>query len=149
MRSRQFEIHEPASATTRSLATAVAWVRASAPSLITRPAGGAALTGAPMRTGWVLGHFIDAAGGVRHSQDVEIKWGIHPAGQTRAEWTSDERRTTLVCLVDGHFRLDLTEGSITLGKQGDYAVWGPGIDHSWEALADSIVMTVRWPSSPR
>ena len=32
-------------------------------------------------------------------------------------------------------------------EQGDYAVWGPGIDHSWEALADSVVITVRWPSS--
>jgi hypothetical protein len=97
--------------------------------------------------GWLLGHFIDPAQGVRSSKDVEIKWGIHPAGEKRAAWTADDQRTTLVVLVSGDFRIDLTEGSITMGRQGDYAVWGPGIDHCWEAITDSVVMTVRWPSS--
>ena len=32
--------------------------------------------------GWLLGHFIDPAEGVRHSTDVKVKWGIHPAGET-------------------------------------------------------------------
>lgn len=73
--------------------------------------------------------------------------GIHPIGDARAEWTADDQRTTLVLLVKGTFRIDLTEASLTLEKQGDYATWGPGIDHSWEALSDSIVVTVRWPSS--
>ena len=97
--------------------------------------------------GWLLGQFIDPSEGVRSSKDVEVKWGIHPAGEKRAGWTADDQRTTLVLLVSGNFRIDLTEGSITLGRQGDYAVWGPGIDHSWEALSDSVVVTVRWPSS--
>ena len=39
-------------------------------------------------------------------------------------------------------------GSTTLEKEGDYAVWGPGIGHSWQAEEDSIVITVRWPSIP-
>jgi quercetin dioxygenase-like cupin family protein len=52
-------------------------------------------------------------------------------------------------LAKGNFRIDLTTGSVTLEKQGDYAVWGPGIDHSWEALSESIVLTVRWPSAVR
>lgn len=71
--------------------------------------------------GWLLGHFIDPTEGVRSSKDV--------------------------ILVSGNFRIDLTEGSITLDRKGDYILWGPGIDHSWEALAESIVLTVRWPSS--
>jgi quercetin dioxygenase-like cupin family protein len=54
---------------------------------------------------------------------------------------------TLLLLVKGQFRIELTEGSGVLAKQGDYALWGPGIDHSWEALADSVVITVRWPSA--
>jgi quercetin dioxygenase-like cupin family protein len=53
-----------------------------------------------------------------------------------------------VLLVQGNFRIDLTETSVTLEKQGDYAVWGPGIDHSWAAITESVVITVRWPSSP-
>jgi quercetin dioxygenase-like cupin family protein len=97
--------------------------------------------------GWLLGHFIDPTEGVRSSKDVEVKWGIHPAGEKRAEWTADDQRTTLTILVTGEFRIDLTEGSITLVRQGDYVVWGPGIDHSWEALSDSVAVTVRWPSS--
>jgi hypothetical protein len=84
---------------------------------------------------------------VRSSKDVEVKWGIHPAGEKRAQWTADDQRTTLVLLVHGNFRIDLTETSVTLGKQGNYLLWGSGIDHSWEALSDSVVLTVRWPSS--
>jgi hypothetical protein len=95
--------------------------------------------------GWILGHFIDPAEGVRSSKDVEVKWGLHPPGDKRAEWTADDQRTTLVFLVRGNFRIDLTEGSVTLDRQGDYVVWGPGIDHSWEAVTESVVVTVRWP----
>jgi hypothetical protein len=95
--------------------------------------GNAAEDGRESR-GWLLGHFIDPDKGVRSSKDVEVKWGIHPVGDKRAEWTAD-------------FRIDLTQGSVTLERQGDYAVWGPGIDHSWEALSPSVVVTVRWPSS--
>jgi quercetin dioxygenase-like cupin family protein len=98
--------------------------------------------------GWLLGHFIDPDKGVRSSKDVEVKWGIHPPGDKRAGWTADDQRTTLVLLVEGKFRIDLTERSVTLARQGDYAVWGPGIDHSWEAISPSVVVTVRWPSSP-
>lgn len=97
--------------------------------------------------GWLLGHFVDPSAGVRHSKDVEVKWGVHPAGDKRAGWTSDDHRTTLLLLVQGEFRIDLTEGSRVLAEQGDYALWGPGIDHSWEALAPSVVITVRWPSA--
>lgn len=97
--------------------------------------------------GWLLGHFIDSAKGVRSTKEVEVKWAIHPAGETRSQWTSDDQRTTLLLLVEGRFRVDLTEGSATLERQGDYAMWGPGIDHSWEALDDSVVIAVRWPSA--
>ena len=97
--------------------------------------------------GWILGHFIDPSEGVRSSRDVEVKWGIHPPGDKRHEWTADDQRTTLVLLIAGSFRVDLTGASIALEKQGDYVVWGPGIDHSWEAISDSVVVTVRWPSS--
>ncbi|QIZ37870.1 signal peptidase I [Saccharopolyspora sp. ASAGF58] len=109
--------------------------------------GNAAEDGSETR-GWVLGHFIDPSEGVRSTKDVEVKWGIHPAGEKRPNgWTTDDQRTTMLLLVQGHFRLHLTEGSVDLAKQGDYAVWGPGIDHSWEAISDSVVVTVRWPSA--
>jgi hypothetical protein len=108
--------------------------------------GNAAEDGGETR-GWILGHFIDPSKGVLSSKDVEIKWGIHPVGDKRREWTADDQRTTFTILVHGNFRIDLTGGSVTLENQGDYAAWGPGVDHSWEALSESVVITVRWPSS--
>jgi hypothetical protein len=97
--------------------------------------------------GWLLGHFIDGSESVRSTRDLEIKWGIHSAGEKRREWTHDDQRTTLVLLVEGNFVVKLTTGTAELTRQGDYAVWGPGIDHSWEAKENSVVITVRWPSS--
>ena len=96
--------------------------------------------------GWLVGHFISPSEGIRSQKDVEVKWANHPAGDKRADWTADDQRTTLVLLIDGHFRVDATECSSTMTRPGDYIMWGPGIDHSWEALAESTVMTVRWPS---
>lgn len=99
--------------------------------------------------GWLVGHFVDPGRGpVRQTTNLEIKWGIHPAGQKRPEWTESEERSTLVILVSGRFRVDLSAGSVTLERQGDYLTWGPGIDHSWQAEEDSVVITVRWPSIP-
>jgi quercetin dioxygenase-like cupin family protein len=96
--------------------------------------------------GWLLGHFIEPNTDVRSTPALEVKWGIHPAGDQRHEWTTDEHRTTLVILVQGTFRVDLSVGSVTLQRQGDYVTWGLGIDHTWHADADSTVITVRWPS---
>jgi quercetin dioxygenase-like cupin family protein len=98
--------------------------------------------------GWLLGHFIGEGDDPRATTAVEVKWGVHPAGEGRGGWATDEQRTTLLILVRGRFRLDLSVASTTLEKEGDYAVWGPGIDHSWQAEEDSIVITVRWPSIP-
>ncbi|ASU79111.1 signal peptidase I [Actinopolyspora erythraea] len=97
--------------------------------------------------GWLLGHFIDPPEDVRATEALEVKWGHHASGEKRSGWTADDQRTTLLLLVQGRFRLELTEGSFTLERQGDYVVWGAGIDHFWEALTDSVVITVRWPSS--
>lgn len=109
--------------------------------------GNAATDGDAYR-GWLLGHFISADEGPRKTNALEVKWGVHPAGQQRPEWTTGEERSTLLLLVHGRFRLDLTVGSTTLEREGDYVVWGPGIDHSWQAEEDSVVVTIRWPSVP-
>jgi len=62
--------------------------------------------------GWLLGHFIDPAHGeVRASNDVEIKWGVTPRATSEPSWTADDKRTTVLLLVSGRFRLDLTTGA--------------------------------------
>lgn len=97
--------------------------------------------------GWLLGHF-KPAGDARHSDDVEIKWGVHPPGDRRGQWATGEKRTALLVLISGRFRVELPGRSVLLAEQGDYVVWGPGVDHSWYAEEQSVVMTVRWPSIP-
>ncbi|MGW5001209.1 signal peptidase I [Streptomyces hydrogenans] len=102
---------------------------------------------AALDKGWLLGHFKET-GSPRHSEDVEIKWGVHPRGEERALWARGEVRTALLVLISGRFRVELPERSVLLERQGDYVVWGRGVDHSWVAEEDSVVLTVRWPSVP-
>ncbi|MCI4067053.1 signal peptidase I [Micromonospora sp. R77] len=97
--------------------------------------------------GWLLGHF-KPAGDVRHSAEVEVKWGVHPAGEARSRWATGERRTALLVLISGRFRVELPDRTVLLGTPGDYVVWGRGVDHSWYAERESVVLTVRWPSVP-
>ncbi|GAA1999532.1 hypothetical protein GCM10009799_28460 [Nocardiopsis rhodophaea] len=77
--------------------------------------------------GWLLGHFKDVAD-PRHSDAVEIKWGVHPQGDERAQWVTGEERTALLVLISGRFRVELPERSVLLSQQGDYVVWGRGTD---------------------
>lgn len=79
---------------------------------------------------------------------MEIKWGVHPKGDERAQWVRGEERTALQVLISGRFRLEFPGRTVVLAEQGDYVVWGRGVDHSWYAEEDAVVLTVRWPSVP-
>ena len=111
---------------------------------------GNAATDGDRHRGWLLGHFIDAADhGIRHTTDLEVKWGIHKAGEQRpGGWTTGETRTSLLMLITGKWHQEMTVGTFTLENPGDYIVWGPGIEHTWQAEADSTMLTIRWPSAP-
>ena len=100
---------------------------------------------ATVNRGWLLGHFMEQDD-PRRSDAVEVKWGVHPRGEQRAQWVQGEVRTALLVLVTGRFRMEFPGRSVLLEQQGDYVVWGQGVDHSWFAEDDSVVMTLRWPS---
>jgi hypothetical protein len=106
---------------------------------------GSADVDGPKERGWLLGHFLPA-GDPRHSPEVEIKWGRHEAGERRAEWVRGEHRTAVLFLISGRFTLEFPDRTVTLAAPGDYVLWGVGVDHSWHADQDSVVLTVRWPS---
>ena len=108
--------------------------------------GNAGVDGAERR-GWLVGAFMEPDD-VRMSKDLEIKWGVHSAGDRREAWFEEEQRTTILILVRGRFRIDLSVGSALLAEAGDYAMWGPRIAHSWRSEEDSVVVTVRWPAVP-
>jgi hypothetical protein len=107
--------------------------------------GNAAVDGAERR-GWLVGTFMPPDD-IRMTKDLEVKWGIHPAGDRREAWFEDEDRTTILVLISGRFQIDLSVGAALLTQQGDYAMWGPGISHSWRAEEDSVVVTIRWPAA--
>jgi hypothetical protein len=107
---------------------------------------GSAAADAPANRGWLLGHFMPP-GDVRRSSEVEIKWGVHPKGDQRAVWVTGDTRTALIVLVSGRFRIDFPHRSVVLREQGDYVVFD-GVDHSWYAEDESVIVGVRWPSIP-
>jgi uncharacterized cupin superfamily protein len=110
--------------------------------------GNAHVAGANRR-GWFLGHFVDPSSDrLRSTSDLEVKWGMHTAGASRTEWSTNESATTLAILISGRFCLRFPDQEVLLAREGDYAIWTPGTPHSWTAEEASTVLTVRWPSLP-
>ena len=99
--------------------------------------------------GWFIGHFVPPELGLRSTQDVEVKWGVHALGETRADWGSSASATSLSLLVQGAIRLYFADGQeALLDAPGDYAFWAPGVAHRWQIEQDeTVVLTVRWPST--
>jgi hypothetical protein len=96
--------------------------------------------------GWFVGHFIRPVDDPRHAEEVEVKWGIHPVGDARATVSPGLAATTLSILVSGTFCLSFQDQEVRLTRPGDYVLFPPGVAHSWVAEAESVVLTVRWPS---
>lgn len=109
--------------------------------------GNAASDGAAYR-GWFIGHFVPAGAGACSTGSVEVKWGVHAGGETRAAWAVSRQATSMSLLVQGAIRLFFAGGQeALLAVPGDYAVWPPGVAHRWRIEHDeTIVLTVRWPS---
>jgi hypothetical protein len=100
----------------------------------------------PANRGWLLGHFRPD-NDARHSDDVEVKWALHPQGDRRRQWVADEMRSALLLLISGRFHVELPDRSVLLARQGDYVVFH-GLSHSWYAAEESVVVAIRWPSVP-
>ena len=101
-------------------------------------------------TGWFVGQFIPPEFGLRHQTDVELKWGIHPDGEKRPHPWANKNGTTISVLIEGSlkmtFDVDGAQQEVTLRTKGDYVAFGPEVVHSWEAVGDTIVLSVRFPS---
>jgi len=102
-------------------------------------------------TGWFVGQFVPPELGPRHQTAVELKWAVHPKGEQRRHGAeANHNATTISVLVHGELRTTFHIGGtlhvFTLHRQGDYVIFGPQIIHSWEALSDSLALSVRFPS---
>jgi hypothetical protein len=107
---------------------------------------GNASTEGASRGGWFVGHFIEPSNDPRSLSALEIKWGIHKAGDSRTDWAVNSEATTLSMLISGRFRLKFPKREVLLFQAGDYVLWLPGVPHCWVALSDSTIVTIRWPS---
>ena len=63
-------------------------------------------------SGLALGHFVEDPGDLRHSEAVEVKWGVHAAGDERTEWSPGVHDRTVLILIEGRWRLELAEGEL-------------------------------------
>lgn len=112
---------------------------------------GNTIVDSPSHRGWFIGRYIDEDA-YRQTHDVEVKWGIHKKNDKNDSFASDQIARSMSVLIRGRFRLTFRRAGqtedILLENEGDYAVWLPGLEHSWIAEEDSVVLTVRWPSFP-
>jgi hypothetical protein len=101
-------------------------------------------------TGWFVGQFVPAELGLRHQTDVELKWGVHKDGEKRSYPWATATATTISVLIKGilhvTFEADGTSQLVTLQDAGDYIVFGPEVVHTWEAVGETTVLSVRFPS---
>ena len=101
-------------------------------------------------SGWFVGQFVPAELGLRHQTDVELKWGMHPDGEKRSHPWASQNGTTISVLIEGRllvtFHIGGIQQQVTLQTKGDYVAFGPEVMHSWEAIGDTIVLSVRFPS---
>ena len=112
--------------------------------MLTNVTTGNAYSDGEEKRGWFVGSFVTPSISPRATSAVEVKWGVHKAGDCRPEWTDPAEPTTLSGLIIGRFCLQFPDGETVLATPGAYALWLPGIAQFWRAEADSVVLTVRW-----
>lgn len=110
--------------------------------------GNAVVCGVPTG-GWIVGHCVKK-GSLRATDDLEIKWAVHEAGEA-SDWKSQPGKKTITLLVSGKFRVQIRSGrksdTFVLRSPGNFAIWEDKREHRWEALTKAVVITLRWPSS--
>jgi hypothetical protein len=110
-------------------------------------------------TNWVVGDHpgipVESLRFLRHGgqgvENVALKWFAHAPGDPR-EWGEGKPistgRTLSLLAGEGVFELWFQRGPrearVLLEEAGDFALWGPGIAHSWRVRKPSLVMTLRW-----
>jgi hypothetical protein len=113
-------------------------------------------------TGWFVGFSPwakDSVGGLRFvPQDqpvtgLSIKWFRHPPGHVGdAKPVSTGRTVSILATGGGHFEIDFCERpdftgdvrTVSLRREGDFAMWGEGLYHRWRCIAEATIGTVRW-----
>jgi hypothetical protein len=107
-------------------------------------------------TNWLVGDHPDGPEG---ATNLAVKWFVHDPVDP-PEWGQAKPpsvgRTLSLLAGPGAFELCFRrpeageevdagqKAEVVLEEPGDFALWGPGLAHSWRVLAPSVVLTVRW-----
>ncbi len=89
--------------------------------------------------------------GAEAVSNLAVKWFVHDPADP-PEWGERKPlstgRTLSLLASAGAFELCFRRGEdeavVVLEEPGDFALWGPGLVHSWRVLRPSVVITVRW-----
>lgn len=102
------------------------------------------------RGSWFIGNFILPEDSLQRTGAVEVKWGVHAAGEEKPSSGTNMLSTTLTLLISGRFLLTFPDTGlqVTLERTGDYLIYAPAVKHTWKSIEPSVVLTVRWPSIP-
>lgn len=118
------------------------------------------------KTNWIVGSFptipVDSLRFMRQTNesegivgdtatDVAMKWFVHSPDDDQS-WGENKPtsagRTMSILAGDGELELVFTRDgntyTLTLDEPGDFAIWGPGLEHSWKPIKLSTVLTLRW-----
>ncbi len=107
---------------------------------------GNALDESKATRGWFVGAFINKLG-LQKTSDIEIKYGKHPQGEGHTSQAGPGDATSIGLLVSGEYGIKFEDqAEIVLDNEGDYVIWNPNIPHSTHAYADTLLITIRWPS---
>lgn len=126
--------------------------------------GNAYTDGAP-RGGWLVASFIDASFGIRcragkqiavggDKADFELKMRRHFSGDKEERPFPYNKTATSFSMLIGSGRFEIFFCSsndwdhVTLDRDGDYALWAPGVGHLWIAPEASTIFSVRVPGVP-
>jgi hypothetical protein len=103
--------------------------------------------GNPIDRGWFIGQFIEG-NSVFNNDSFEMKWTKHSKGKIRKVPAKNVKAKSMCILVEGNFviRFPDEKSEKAMTRKGDFIFWGPEIYHTSEALEDSVVLTIRWPS---
>ncbi len=100
----------------------------------------------PKRRGWFMGNFLNKNSSLR-TGNVEIKWGRHKKGESGKE-PARCAGYSLAILIYGKFVTEFPDKNqeAVLEKEGDFVFHEKGVNHSWRAEEDCLLLTARWPS---
>ena len=103
----------------------------------------------PKHKGWFMGYFMDD-GSCFKTKDFEIKWGEHKAGEEKPKVGTQKIAKTLTIIIEGKFKVNFPKENkkIILTKKGDYLFYDAGVAHSWRAIENTTIISIRWPSIP-